>query len=383
MHAQTMFLSDLGLNFFQIMLNRRLLRVKAFKALYAYKQVSQTNYHLAETQIISAFANQVLTATPETEEALEEKRQKSIAILGEINKDEKKLFNTESNKKIILEAERAFKFFIQTNLSDKNLLLKNLTFKTELIFSYYIQIISILIDIAEASDVEKVENGNKKLDTNKLPEVYFQFGKNLVISKLKKSKELQNLFQEHKNSISFDELRMLVIKNLHSDKVFLEYIKNGVFDFEQDKKLVLHVFKNILKGMVADTLKSVNDENDEIEISPISQDWTNDKQFMLDLFEHSVNQFDKYQKIVSSHTQNWDEERIALTDIIILVMAISEMVYFSAIPIKVTLNEFLELSKSYSTPKSHIFINGVLDKLIEELKTKGIIKKSGRGLIDN
>jgi N utilization substance protein B len=81
--------------------------------------------------------------------------------------------------------------------------------------------------------------------------------------------------------------------------------------------------------------------------------------------------------------QNWDIERVALTDRVLLIMALAELIHFPSIPIKVTINEFIEISKTFSTPKSKKFVNGILDRLSAELVKSGIIRKSGRGLLDN
>jgi N utilization substance protein B len=86
--------------------------------------------------------------------------------------------------------------------------------------------------------------------------------------------------------------------------------------------------------------------------------------------------------VISDRASNWELERIAVMDTILIKMAITELIEFPSIPIKVTLNEYIELSKEYSSPKSKIFINGVLDKLITEYKEQGIIVKSGRGLME-
>ena len=87
--------------------------------------------------------------------------------------------------------------------------------------------------------------------------------------------------------------------------------------------------------------------------------------------------------IIAKYTKNWDISRVAITDRIILRMSLAEMMTFHSIPVKVTINEFIEISKNYSTPKSKQFINGILDVLSNELTSDGVIKKSGRGLIDN
>jgi N utilization substance protein B len=92
---------------------------------------------------------------------------------------------------------------------------------------------------------------------------------------------------------------------------------------------------------------------------------------------------DKHRELIASNTRNWEVERLPLTDRIILEMSIAELISFPNIPVKVTINEYIELAKNYSTPKSRQFINGILDVIAKELKDSGDIKKSGRGLIDN
>ena len=83
---------------------------------------------------------------------------------------------------------------------------------------------------------------------------------------------------------------------------------------------------------------------------------------------------------INDYLKNWDANRLALTDIILLQMALCEMLYFEQIPVKVTMNEYIDISKEYSTPKSKEFINGVLDNMMKTLKKEGKIVKKGRGL---
>jgi len=90
--------------------------------------------------------------------------------------------------------------------------------------------------------------------------------------------------------------------------------------------------------------------------------------------------YSKYNKEISKKTKNWDSERIAKLDYIMLNMAVCELIEFKTIPIKVTLNEYIEISKEYSTPKSNIFINGVLDSIVKDFTKKRKIIKEGRGL---
>ena len=91
---------------------------------------------------------------------------------------------------------------------------------------------------------------------------------------------------------------------------------------------------------------------------------------------------EEYEKWIESQVENWELERIALMDMIIMKLALAELINFPSIPVKVTINEYIEISKSYSSVKSKVFINGILDKLVAKLRAEGVIRKSGRGLIE-
>ena len=106
-----------------------------------------------------------------------------------------------------------------------------------------------------------------------------------------------------------------------------------------------------------------------------------DKEFVRNLFRKTVLNELEFAKEYENKTPNWDTERIAEIDTIILKMAICELLKFPSVPVKVTLNEYLEIAKEYSTPKSSIFINGILDNLVKEFQANDKIKKSGRGLL--
>ena len=106
-----------------------------------------------------------------------------------------------------------------------------------------------------------------------------------------------------------------------------------------------------------------------------------DEAFTKDLFAKSIMKRSQTDEWVKSKADNWEIERIASLDLILMNMAITVAIIFPDIPVKVTLNEYIDLAKEYSTPRSGIFVNGVLDKVFAELNGNGIIKKTGRGLI--
>ncbi len=106
-----------------------------------------------------------------------------------------------------------------------------------------------------------------------------------------------------------------------------------------------------------------------------------DKEFALKLLSKSMLNYDEYVEMMSSYILNWEPERLAATDTSLIVMGIAEAVSFPNIPLKVTINEYVELAKYYSTPNSRLFVNGILDKLLLDLQREGKIEKSGRGLV--
>jgi N utilization substance protein B len=167
-------------------------------------------------------------------------------------------------------------------------------------------------------------------------------------------------------------------------RVFKRHLINAptLHDFFEEKSIFWVDDLDLVASMVIKTFKSFEENSDEFQpMLPLWKDPEDEMSFVKVLFRKTVAQNDEHMELIHKHTDNWEVDRIALIDIILMRMALSEGREFSEIPVKVTLNEYIEISKYYSTPKSNTFINGVLDKLFEELKTSGKIKKVGRGLI--
>jgi len=166
-------------------------------------------------------------------------------------------------------------------------------------------------------------------------------------------------------------VKSVFFKNEHIDKYFEEKFLHWTED------------KAILKSMVDKTLKGITEGSEDVVLADFSYNWEDDKAYFEEIFDKTL----KYEQTLDSHieakSKNWEMDRIALLDRIILRMALAEMLYFPSVPVKVTINEYIEISKRYSTPKSRQFINGILDVLSKEWKDSGQMKKSGRGLLDN
>ena len=170
--------------------------------------------------------------------------------------------------------------------------------------------------------------------------------------------------------------------------VVLELFKRVIFKNEVIASYLershLHWVENqpIVKSMVVKTIKALQD-GDDFELAELTKNGEDDFKFLERLFTDTLNKNEFLEEIIQSKTMNWDVDRIALTDRVILKVALVEMMNSPSIPVKVSINEAIEISKMYSTPKSKQFVNGVLDVLSNELTSRGKIRKSGRGLIDN
>ncbi|NJM26736.1 MAG: transcription antitermination factor NusB [Bacteroidia bacterium] len=142
--------------------------------------------------------------------------------------------------------------------------------------------------------------------------------------------------------------------------------------------------KEIVKALLEKTVKGFTPgDNSSFRLFELSVSWEEDVDFMERLFSETHNLPEKYRDLIANNTRNWEVDRLPLTDRVVLEMAIGELMTFPNIPVKVTINEYIELTKHYSTPNSRQFVNGILDVIAKALTDAGDLKKSGRGLIDN
>ena len=140
----------------------------------------------------------------------------------------------------------------------------------------------------------------------------------------------------------------------------------------------------LVNHMILKTIESHNSGSRPKNTTLLSQyrDTEEDREFAFTLFRKTILHEKKYEKLISKKSRNWDTERIAMMDILLMKMAICEILELPTIPVKVSLNEYIEIAKQYSTPKSNIFINGILDKLVADFIKSKKIKKTGRGLVN-
>lgn len=243
-------------------------------------------------------------------------------------------------------------------------------------------------------------NDDKLVNTKLLSNFLIQFLNNDTPF-LKEIKALNIL-----SLIDEEDVRRLYKKMLDAPQ-YQHYLNNGKeFDIDEDRKIVLFMLNELL--FEDDTFIDHSDEifinwNDDAEfvveaVTDIIQKSKHElklhlnrqhlkekmaelSQFGIDLFRETVEHKKENYKLIEPRLKNWDSDRLATVDIILMRMALSEFLYFPSIPIKVTINEYLDIAKEYSTPKSKDFINGVLDALMKDLKDKNLLNKIGRGLL--
>ncbi len=271
---------------------------------------------------------------------------------------------------------------------------------------YYLLLV-YLLDTCEYVTNYAVKRKNKMLPTLDDLNINTQLASNKIVLYLKHSEEFQKFISKAQTRayIQDDE-----VKNLFDSLITKEKYKSYTLlenpELEDDKSILVYILKRII------------DDNEDL-FNSLDEDFLNlsdDFHMLVFLLQKAVDQFDLSHKQnfifkvdsdeedlefandlltltfnneadlmhrISPRLKNWDPERVAVVDMILLKMALCELKFFPYIPVKVSINEYLEVAKSYSTPKSKDFLNGILDKLMHDLKSDGEIIKKGRGLLEH
>ncbi|RDC55555.1 transcription antitermination factor NusB [Pedobacter chinensis] len=287
--------------------------------------------------------------------------------------------------------------------------LKTLMQSIDSVYEMYIWMLSLMVEVTEFTANDAAERANKYLKTAEDLNPNMKLLHNKFSVLMQQNPEYVSAVKKYKVDWGFDpEIRKTVYNSLKASKEYADYLADPNESLESSKDIIKYIFRKIIlknqaiiqvfeekfinwqvdhevmKGMVAKTLKNFTSEDPfKNKLTEISADWVEDSKFVQDLFVFTLQNDAKYQDMIADRTKNWESERIALMDTILMKMAICELLNFPSIPVKVTINEYLELSKDYSTPKSNSFINGILDKILGDLKKTNTIKKIGRGLIED
>lgn len=283
---------------------------------------------------------------------------------------------------------------------------KNLIHSIDKSYDLYFQMLRLIADIKNYA-AERIEIGlNKKLPTHADLHPNTRFVENKVVAQIDESEELNARLQKKSlgwsrypelikhlygvmiESASYKRYMDSADNSYNSDRAFLEdfYIEtaqnNDLLESVVEEQSILWCDDiDFTLIMVVRTLESCRENQRDL---PLRREYKSedDLVFTKELFRKAVVNFAEYQQYIEKFTTNWDVERIAFLDNIILACAMAEIIGFPSIPVKVTLDEYIEISKYYSTTGSSLFVNGVLDKIVESLRSEGRINKTGRGLME-
>lgn len=270
------------------------------------------------------------------------------------------------------------------------------------LYCFLLQIPSALKRVAEL----KIEAGLKKFHpTEEEANPNRKFVENGFIKILEEDAAFATACRNRK--LSWDEYDNFIKKlfaSVAASDYYKEYMANPARSLKDDAALVARIFEEELEDneLLDDILEETSTywmddlafvvnvilknipaivRKSAVEVPSVFLK-EDDREYALKLLTRSLVNYDEYTELISSMVSNWDLERLVATDIALIVMGITEAVAFESIPLKVTINEFVDISKYYSTPNSRVFVNGLLDRILQQMVAEGKIVKSGRGLVE-
>ncbi len=397
------------------MLNRRLLRIKVMQSLYAYHQAVGADLLLAQDRIAAAFEPDLAAKEAPDRRQLEGQRKLGEAQLREWYRTGTAPEKTD-DKAVDAALADAISFFEAQVQKDGTFFGGQLLAGAESIHDQYLHLLNLPAALLGVLEEEQSKEERRRLGPSEHALNTDRLHRNAAIAKLMANEQLLGLTIRRKlawdSAEDLDSLRAAWAE-MRADETVLAYLAGPPpgapeADYDADLEILRHLYKDfvfrgealprhleaddlnweenrpIVRNLVLKTLKMLPFAADEKqELMNLSANWADDREFAETLYKQTLIEDDKMEKLIAGSVQNWDVERVALLDKIILKMALTEMQLFRGIPVKVTINEYIEISKLYSTPKSKQFVNGILDKLAQDLAASGDIRKSGRGLLDN
>ena len=282
---------------------------------------------------------------------------------------------------------------------------KNLIASIDKAYDLYFHMLSLLPELVRYAEARQEIARNKMLATYEDLNPNRKFVENQAIERIDCCEAIAVYCK--KKGLKWTENQDL-IKNIYlslqEQPFYKKYMENPSRSFREDTELAANIFLNILEQnellesvledqsilwtddlgyiltMAARTMTSMRESHEQVKLLPKFKS-DEDLDFAKKLLRESIIHFEDNRKMIDEHTNNWDVERLALMDIVILAVAISEAKNFASIPVKVTMNEYIDVAKYYSTPASSTFINGVLDKIVTRGLEEGWIFKTGKGLV--
>jgi N utilization substance protein B len=298
--------------------------------------------------------------------------------------------------------------YFQSNEDNYEKTEKSLLQSVDKIYDLYIYLLLSFTELKTIASSRIEENKKKIRPTTEDLNPNLKFVSNLLIEKLEGSKDLRKISESKKiNWVGAEkkEIFRKMFLQIKDSETYMHHMNSDEVNFEADLSFCLDLFKveianspylynffeeesifwmddiDLSCSMVLKTLK-MQQELSEFELLPLYKKDDDEEEFVKTLLRKTISMDKDNERLIDELTKNWELDRIAKMDVILMKMAITELQIFNSIPTKVTLNEYIEISKYYSTPKSNGFINGILDKSIQILTNQDKIRKIGRGLLN-
>jgi N utilization substance protein B len=276
----------------------------------------------------------------------------------------------------------------------------------DLMYDLYLYLLLTFQEVKNASLSKMEDRANKLRPSFEDLNPNRKFVDNSIVESITNSNPLQDLCQRRNVNWKSDERQEIFRKlfiEIEKSEVYFEHMEAIENDFSNAKNFLVQLFRNEIANsplvynffeeeeirwmddidlacsMVIKTIKNTKDEG-PFEFLPLYKDNDDEKEFITTLLKQTVAIDQESEKMIAELADNWELDRIAKMDVLLLKMAFAELQSFESIPTKVTINEYLEISKYYSTPKSNVFINGILDKSLKKMTKDKKIVKTGRGL---
>lgn len=286
---------------------------------------------------------------------------------------------------------------------------KELFTSIERTYDLFLSLLLVFGELRHVAELRIEERKKKRLPTPEDLNPNRRFVDNPLLRMLAESERLRLECEKRKISwVGNHELFTKLYREIEASPEHAAYMSDAEPSFKKDQAYMVRLFSehianheslqdvyetrsiywledlDLAAGLVKRVLEQVREgDSADLAMSDLTRDHKEETEFVSTLYRKAIELGDEHEKAIGDKASNWESDRIALSDMILMKMALTEVRIFEQIPVKVTLNEYIEIAKAYSTPKSKNFINGVLDKLFIEMRTDGRIRKVGRGLLES
>ncbi len=295
--------------------------------------------------------------------------------------------------------------FFRDEKADVKVAEKNLFTSIDKSYELFLYLLSFLNNLQFVARISMEEARAKRLPTQQDLNPNMKFVNNLFLTALNENKHINDAWKNYKVSWQNDQdLVRKVFNEIKNTAFFKEYLQNEQHSFDGDKKFIQTILESFLYEhelfnfwfdekniywtddyyygfyFLSHWMDAVTES--KMLAPKLYRDEDGDKKFVSDVFIKTILHSSEFETMIAEHTKNWELERIASLDVLLMKMALSEILYLPSVPVKVSMNEYIDITKEYSTPQSGGFINGILDKIVLELKGQNKIQKAGRGLLE-